>query len=303
MKYLIKHFLFIAIFSVCFTQLTHSRELIDKVVAVVNDDIITLTQLNDAMAEINKTSKQKVNQQQALDDLIDRTLIQQEAKKMGITVSDAEVDNTINALKQKYNLQGSEMSEALKKQNMTEEEFREQWKYQLLTKKVLDRKLKGKIAVTDQEIRDYYTKNYGAIDNIEEIRISQILMYNEDEAVKVADLAKSNKEDFADLAKRYSKDESSAANGGDLGFFKEGDLMDTLSNAVEGAKVGEVVGPVETPAGYHILKVTDKKSANEGIPESTKEEIKETLYNQKVQEMLQSYLNEIKETAYIDKKI
>jgi len=255
------------------------------------------------MKEINKTSKEKVGQQQALDQLIDRMLIEQEAKKMGVTVTDAEVDGTINALKQRYNLQGSEMSEALKQQNMTEEEFREQWKYQLLTKKVMDRKLQGKIAITDEEIRDYYTKNYGKIDDVDEVRIAQILMYDKDEAEKVADLAKSNEEDFSNLAKRYSKDQSSATNGGDLGFFKKGDLMDTLSEAVEGAKVGEVVGPVESPAGYHILKVTDRKSADEGLPESTKNEIKDTLYNQKVQEMLQAWLTEVKETAYIDRKI
>lgn len=302
MKYYINLFVSVIILSVLLSQNTNSRVLLDKVVAVVNDDIITLVELEAAEEQINKTTPNKVTREQALEQLIDRTLIEQQAKDLGITVSDSEVESTMEVLRQRYNLQGDEMAKALKEQNMTEEEFREQWKYQLLTKKVLDNKLKGRIAITPEEVEEYYRENYGEIESADEIRISQILVRDEVKANEVAELARAG-DDFPKLAEQYSIDEISAPAGGDLGYFRQGDLVETLANAVEGLDVGQIAGPVETESGYHILKVTDRKSAEEGIPESTIAEIKDTLYEQKVQKELQEWLTTVKEKAYIERKI
>lgn len=296
---------YIAVFTVLTLALsTHvnARVLLDKVVAVVNEDVITLRELEETEKKINKSTENQITPDQALEQLIDRTLIEQQAEKMGVSVSEQEIDATIEVLRQRYNLQGDEMKEALEQQNMTEEEFREQWRYQLLTKKVLDSKLKGKVAVTRDEIREYYEENYGEITTTDEIRISQILVEDESEAQKVAELARSG-EDFTQLVVQYSKDQTSASEGGDMGFFKKGDLIEPLANAVEGTETGQIAGPVQTPAGYHILKVTDRKSAGDGLAESTRVEIRETIYNQKVQEVLESWLTEVREEAYIEKKI
>ncbi len=303
MRHYIKFMLLFTFLVSVFASQVQSRVLLDKVVAVVNDDIITLRELEEAEKKIKKTSEQKISRNQALEQLIERKLIEQQAQKIGVSVSDREVEATIDVLRQRYNLQGGEMEEALKKQNMTEEEFKEQWKYQLLTKKVLDNKLKGKIAVTNEEIKEYYTKNFGEIESADEVRIAQILLKDESEARNVAELARSGDEDFSELAKRYSKDKISAPAGGDLGYFKKGDLIEPLANAVESAEEGQIRGPVQTQAGYHILKVTDRKSAEEGIPESTKLEIREKIYNQKVQKVLENWLTEVKDSAYIDRKI
>lgn len=303
MRHYINSIFLVAVLALAFSTHAQSRVLLDKVVAVVNDDVITLRELEETENKINKTTEQQLSRDQALEQLIERKLIEQQAEKIGVSVSDAEVEATMDVLRQRYNLQGDEMQEALKQQNMTEEEFKEQWKYQLLTKKVMDNKLKGKIAVTDEEIKEYYTENFGQIESADEVRISQILLKDESEANNVAELARSGEEDFSELAKRYSTDEVSAPVGGDLGYFKKGDLIEQLANAVESAEVGEVAGPVETQAGYHILKVTDRKSADEGLPESTKLEIRERLYNQKVQKVLEQWLTEVKDNAYIDRKI
>lgn len=302
MKNFISLITYSLVFVMAFSTYAQSRELVDKVIAVVNDDVITLRELEEAEKQVNKSSEQEISRSKVLEQLIDRTLIEQQAKQIGVSVSDEEVEGTIEVLRQRYNLQGGEMEEALKKQNITEEEFRDQWKYQLLTKKVIDRKLQGRVAVTRDEIREYYEENYGEIESADEVRISHILVKDQTEAQKVAELASSG-ENFAELAAQYSKDQTSAPAGGDLGFFANGQLMKPLEDAIEGVKIGEITGPVETPAGYHIIKVTDRKSAEEGLPESVRVEIRETLYNQKVQKVLEQWLTEVKETAYIEKKI
>ncbi len=284
-----------------------ARELIDKVAAVVNDEVITLSEVRE---ELKKRSRgnQKLSEKEVLDQIIEEKLIEQEGKKLGVSVSDEEVNSMVEAIKARYNLEEKGMEKVLSEQNISFEEFKEQLKMQLLTKKVLDKYLTSKIAVTDQEIEKYYIENYGEISPAEEVRISHILIPKNspnalEEAKRIAELARSEKEDFSKLAKRYSKDQASAPNGGDLGFFRIDQMIEPIAKAIKGIEPGKVVGPVETSAGYHIIKVTGKKTSDEKIPETVREEIKNTLYRKKLEEQLRTWLNDVKQKAYIEKKI
>ena len=290
------------------TSMTFAREQVDRVVLVVNEEVITLTEF------LNEAKKNGINMEEAgmenkfLEQIIDKTIVEQEARQTGINVSDEELDFTLKEIKSRYKLNEKEMEKALKKQNMTEESFREQWRFQLLTQKLMEAKVQGNVAVTDQEIKEYYQQTYGDYDeDISEIRIAHILILNSgpdslQKATKIADEAKAG-EDFPKLAKEYSQDSMSAQNGGDLGYFKKGDLVESLEFAVQDVQINEVVGPVESPGGYHIIKVLDKKDSKIGIPQSYSNEIRNTIYSQKAEAMLKEYLTSIKETAYIERKL
>lgn len=304
-----KRILFTALLTLLVAaSITNAREQVDRVVLVINEQIITLTEF------MNEAKRNGINMEEAgieykfLEQIIDKTIVEQEAKQAGITVSDEELDFTLKEMKSRFNLDEAEMEKALEKQNLTEETFREQWRFQLLTQKLMESKVKGNIAVTDQEIKEYYQQTYGDYDeSVSEIRIAHILILNNgpdalQKATKVADEAKAGG-DFPKLAKEYSQDTMSAQNGGDLGYFKKGDLVESLEFAVQDVQINEVVGPVESPGGYHIIKVLDKKDSKIGIPQSYSNEIRNTIYNQKAEEMLKNYLKDIKETAYIERKL
>lgn len=313
-----------------------SRENVDRVVAIVNDDIITLSEMNEMVTSINLTNNQNMDQNQVLQQMIEQKLFEQEAEKLGIKVSEAELDAGIAQVKQRFNLNDEQMAEVLQKQNLTMESFREQWRLQTLSNKLLDSQLKNKIVVTDQEIADYYRQNYdgsGAPASApssavapssgpaEEVRIAHILISaNSPDAAaraeKVAEMAKAG-QDFAQLAKEYSDDSLSADKGGDLGYFKEGDLIETLAVAIENTPQGQVAGPVESPAGYHVIKVVERKSiggetkAKKGssetealaIDDQTKKEITDAIYRQKAEVQLKTWLDGIKSNAYIDVRL
>jgi parvulin-like peptidyl-prolyl isomerase len=158
----------------------------------------------------------------------------------------------------------------------------------------------------------------------EEVKIAHILISAntpdaEKKAEEVADMAKSGK-DFGELAKEYSEDKLSADKGGDLGYFKKGDLIETLEVAVDSTPVGGITGPVESPAGYHVIKVlertgTEKAEKDKGsdsekdsgkvmaINEDTRKEITEILYKQKAEAQLKTWLDKIKQEAYIEVKL
>jgi parvulin-like peptidyl-prolyl isomerase len=245
--------------------------------------------------------------------MIEERLLQQEAKKLGIQVTDKEIDAAIEQIKTRYNLTEDQMVDVLKKQNYTPESFRDQWRRQLLSNKLMGSKVQGQIAVTEDEIKKYYEENQGDLKLEEEIRIAQILIpvesaenekQAENQALDVAKMAKSG-EDFGMLAKQYSKDPSSADRGGDLGYFNKSDMVPELGDALAEAPVGEIIGPLRSQAGFVIIKVVDKKSADISSldPDKVREQIREKLYQKKVEESIKAWLETVKKTAYIEKKI
>lgn len=310
----------------------NAKEVVDRVVAIVNDDLITLSELREASLSLNPTStEEQVDERTILNQMVETKLFEQEAKRRGITVSEEELDASIAEVRSRYGLNEEQMEEVLKKQNLTPESFREQWRQQTLGNKLMESQLRNKIVVTDQEIKEYYEQNYGAIDysssftetyqEEEEVEIAHILISPEtpnaeDKAVEVAQMAKSG-DDFATLAREYSDDSFTADKGGNLGTFKKGDLIEQLEIAVERTPEGKVTGPVQSPAGYHVLKVLnrtdpgkkkdnkkDEKSEDEiFISDSEKAEISQILQRQKAQEQLQTWLTEIRESAYVEIKL
>lgn len=316
------------------TGAAYPRETIDRVVAIVNDDVITLSEVREMALSINPTSTEAIDESTVLQQMIEQKLFEQEAQKLGITVSEAELDASIEMVKKKFKLNDQQMEEVLKKQNLTPETFREQWRHQTLGNKLLDSQLKNKIVITEEEIDNYYVQNYGGNASAssstvstaiptEQVKIAHILITAktpdaEKKAEEVAELAKSGK-DFSELAKEYSEDKLSADKGGDLGYFKKGDLIETLETAVETTPVGGITGPVESPAGYHIIKVLERtepekteaekakkdsgSSEKIAMDEDTKKEITDILYRQKAEAQLKKWLDSLKENAYIEVKL
>ncbi|GJM17154.1 MAG: chaperone SurA [Thermodesulfobacteriota bacterium] len=308
----------------------NAKEVIDRVVAIVNDDLITLSELRETSLSLDPTTKEPLDQRTVLNQMVESKLFEQEAKKRGLTVSEEELDASIEQVRLRYGLDEDQMEEVLKKQNLTPESFREQWRVQTLGNKLLESQLRNAIVVTDDEIVEYYKQNYGAIDysstfgeepgSEEEVEVAHILISPdapnaEGKAIEVAELAKSGN-DFGTLAKEYSDDSFTADNGGNLGTFKKGDLIEPLEIAVERTPEGKVSGPVQSPAGYHVIKVLNRTGADKGkkakeepagdeeyISDTEKENIRQIIHKQKAEVKLRAWLQEMREKAYVEIKL
>ncbi|MGH7885483.1 MAG: SurA N-terminal domain-containing protein, partial [Thermodesulfobacteriota bacterium] len=153
----------------------HAAVVVDKIAAVVNNEIITLSELEKATEKTNELSEQKVDKRFVLERLIDEIVLNQEASKRGVKISEEELDSIIEQLKSQVESQGKNMEEELAKENVSMEELREKWRLQMLTKRLVDTEIQGKIAVTEDEILDYYRSNYGEVEFGSQIRIAHIL--------------------------------------------------------------------------------------------------------------------------------
>lgn len=292
-----------------FSGLSYATEVIDRIVAIVNDDIITLSDFNKYIVSLPKQTVE-INKDQALNDLVEQMILTQEAAKLGITVTDAEIDRSIENVKGRLDMSDEQMNEMLNKQNLTTEQFRNQWRLQILSGKLVSTLVKGRIAVTDEEIKDLYKQYYGEIENADEVEIAHILISfdasEEQQALqkanKVAELAKSGS-NFSKLVSEYSDDTFSKDKEGVLGYFNKGELVSELEDVVSVTEVGKTSGPVKTISGFHIIKVLDRNTLDESSVDQYREQLRQEIYKQKVTEELEKYIAGIRENAYIEIKL
>jgi parvulin-like peptidyl-prolyl isomerase len=243
--------------------------------------------------------------QQIMPQLVGIEIAKAYAQEQNITVSDEEVDQEIAKIKEQVGDQarssGQDMSnqeayeQALKQNNITEDQLREDIRENLPVQKVQER-VTGDAAPSDKEIQNYYEKNKEAQFTTPEQRCVRHILFNKDQKEKAEDVKQKleNGGDFAKLAKEYSQDPGSAEKGGDLGCLGKGETVPEFEQAAFGAKQGEIVGPVKTEFGYHILQVTDVKTEQARSLQEVESQIRSQLATEKQSEAFNKWIEEQK---------
>lgn len=232
-----------------------------------------------------------------LEQMIDEILIKQKAKELKIEVKPEEIDEKIDEIKERFSSEEA-FRQQLSKSGTTIETLRQQFESQILMEKLAAKEA----VVTEEEIRDYFYKNKARFAKPEEIKASHILVRTEEEANEILSQLRAGA-DFAELAKEKSTDPSTKDKGGDLGFFSRGKMTPAFEEAAFALQVGEISEVVKTPYGYHIIKVEERRPAQEPNLELAREEIKETLTQQKIWTKKSTLLQDLKEEAKIEIKL
>ena len=243
--------------------------------------------------------------QQILPQLVGIEIARAYAQEHNITVSDKEVDQEIAKIKEQVGDQarssGQDLSDqeayeqALKQNNITEDQLREDIRENLPVQKVQE-KVAGDAEPSDEEIQNYYENNKEAQFTTPEQRCVRHILFNEDQKQKAEEVKKQLEDggDFAKLAKKYSQDPGSAAKGGDLGCLGKGETVPDFEKAAFSAEQGEIVGPVKTEFGYHILKVTDVKPEQTRSLQEVRSQIKSQLSTEEQSEVFNKWVEEQK---------
>lgn len=288
-----------------FITASESSVIIDRIVAVVNGDIITISEVQ----KLNAVYSSQNIRRDALNDLIERRLILQEAKRLGIKTTDDELKDAIEDIKKKNNIDDAGFMSLLGKEGVTLEEYKANLKDQLTTGRIIETEVRSKIVVTDKDISDYYREHLKDFTLPEESRVRHIFLRidkNNPTAVRgvVMDIMKKLKEgaDFADLAKVYSSDEASAKAGGDIGFLKKGQLSPELESVVFSLKSGEVSEPVFTENGIHIIKVEETKGNRQPSLSEVSDKIKEILLQKRYNKRYNEWIRGLRKKAFIEQR-
>ncbi|MDD2574312.1 MAG: peptidylprolyl isomerase [Bacillota bacterium] len=268
----------LAVVLMAVTVFTAACSSSEEVVANVNGESITKDELYDALV--------KQGGQQALDVLIMKKIVEMETKKQDIQVTAEEVDGEIEQMAEQYGgLEAFEQIIGMYGHSI--EGMKEDIGMNLSIKALL----KPRISVTAEEMKEYFEQNKESFVVKEQIKASHILTETKEAAVEVKEKLSAG-EDFAELAREYSTDESNKDSGGDLGIVKRGEMVEEFEEAAFALEAGSISEPVKTNFGYHIIKVDEKKEAQEANYEKSKEEIEEILFDGKVQTEFNTWYKE-----------
>lgn len=311
--------------------------IVDEIIARVNDQIITRSDLEKAKQTNQEELKQRYPsdwqtrwtkaQGDILRDLIDQQLLLERGKDLGIT-GETEVVKRLNQLRQQMGLASiDDLEKEAQKQGVSYEDFKEQIRVSAVTQQVIGQEVGAKLHISNDDIQDWYNKHQKELEGTEEVGLSEIMISTQpakanpenkdkpeaaqaEDPAKVAEAqAKANGlleqlrkgAKFDELAKKNS-DGPTAAQGGALGNFKRGELAKDLEDKTFSLKQGETTDVIRTRQGFIILLVTGHRQA--GVPplKDIADRIREAIYSERLESAARAYLTKLREQAYIDIK-
>ena len=300
---------------------TAAAETVDRIVAVVNGDIIVLSELRqvsrnyiDRMSEQFKVAggdeQLREAERRILDQLIEEKLVNQEADRLAITFSEREVDLAVKEMQNRNRMNDAQFAAVLAEEGLTMPKYREQLTSQMKKARVIDQEIKSRIQVSKEEVDAYYEKHADDFNAEPEVRIQQIRLLippgsgagevSRIQAQAESILAKIKAgEDFTALVGLYSQDPTAAA-GGDMGIFKRGELLPAIDEFAFSMKPGEVSPVIRTEGGFHIVKVLGKREPSALSEEERRAEVKDVLFSQKAEEDFKVWIAKLRKKAYIE---
>ena len=300
-----------------------SEAVVDRVVAVVNQEIITLSEVQKLINALNeeivaedrleKQERMQARRRQVLEKLIEEKLIDQEVKKSGIKVSSKEVEATVDEVKRRNVVTQEGLEKALAAEGLTLETYKKQIEKNLQRQRLIHWEVKVEAKAGEKELREFYQKNISRYRTNETYRPGQILFAIPKGATpeeireigkkcqKVLEKIKKG-EDFGEMAILYSEDTSNRDHG-DLGYFRKGELLPVFEKEALRLKVGEVSGIIRTEFGFHIIKLLDRKGTDPLPFEEVVEKVKADYYEDEMEKAFRQYLSTLKEKAIIEIKL
>jgi parvulin-like peptidyl-prolyl isomerase len=307
MKFLIIK-LILCISYILFLGLRPVVALQDKLVAVVNDEIITESDVKEYLNflylqissqykqdELNK--KMREAEESAIEQLIEERLILQEAKRQNIKVDDEIIEARLQRIKDNFT-SDEEFNLYLQMHKLTPADLKTKIAEQILMREIIELEVRSKIFVHPQEVTNYYTAHLDEFQEVEKLDLDSIFIRindSKEEAEKkvqeILNLLNAG-QDFAELREKYSDMPA-------LGIVKKGELNKEIENIVFKLKINEVSVPIQTNTGFYLFKLKERIPPGEIKLREVREQIYRTIFDQKFQARFTEWLDRLKENAYI----
>ncbi len=297
-----------------------AQNTLDRILVVVNDEIITDSDLNQALYPLITRLRATTSgadldaklieiRKNVLKDMISDRLIISAARavdpKFKITAEETEIDDMVEEMREKFPSE-EVFDKVMKEQGMSRKKLRDRFREDIMKRKMVDFKVKSRVTLSPGEIKAFYDEHPDDFRGVPELRARLILVRAG--TTRSEELARGTVQsivdqlaqgaDFAEMAKEYSE-ASDAASGGDMGWVQQGRFMDRIDKAIFKLEAGQTSDPIQTQLGLHLFRVEEKRqsagiSYQEAIPR-----IENYLYKKKVADELKSWLAELREKAFI----
>jgi peptidyl-prolyl cis-trans isomerase SurA len=280
-------------------------EELDRVVAVINGEAVTSSELKETIKLTNSSSEVGIKKM-VLEEIINMRLVAQEADKLGIKVKNEEIEEAIKDIIKKNGITLEKLKEDLAQQGSSYQYYKNWLRRQILKNKLVNLQVQTKVTVTDEEIKRYYEAHIDQYEGYTGFHLRHILLSNpliidyKNLTNTQQEILKQLKEgvSFSELAKNYSE-APTAKDGGDLGWIKEKDLIPEIKEVVTSLHPGEISQWIKTKAGFQLIQLVERKEVPHRTILETKKEIYGIFYQKKVEQRYQNWLRQLREQAYI----
>lgn len=297
------------------------RELLDQVIAVVNDEPVTQSELDVLLRPLYDQFREeyrgeelvvKLNEarQKLLNQLIEDRLVYQEAVNQKIEVDPSEVDRAVAEFRKRFPSEIA-MEEVLREQGLALTDLKERFRRQAMIRQLHNIEIRSKVVVSPKEIEEFYQKSPEKFSSRERLKTRSITVkksYETRENGTTDEVAKKKiadirarilaGQDFASLAKESSEDVH-AEKGGLSDWVERGTMIPVINDVIFALKLGEISEVIETPMGYHLFRVEEKEQGSQKSLEEVRDQIFEELFRQKGDERFYDWMQELKKNAYI----
>jgi peptidyl-prolyl cis-trans isomerase SurA len=296
-----------------------AEQSLDRIVAVINNGVIVESELNETMNKI-KTQMAASNtslppaealRKQVLEQLVIKRLQLQLADVAGLEITDEQVDKAILSIAKKNRLTVAELYQELAKRGMDKKDYRKDIHDEYLIHQIQEKAIAPTISISTQEVEDFMRSAAWQAHNNKEYHLEDILIALPD-APKTEDVMNAKKRaetlltklrsggNFSEAAMTESGS-TKALQGGDLGWRKLPEIPTAFASLILLAKEGEIVGPVQTPNGFHLIHIAGiRNSDNEPKGENQRQQVQQYLFERKFEEALQNWISKIRGEAFID---
>lgn len=316
-----KHSFFLFFLFACCIPVSASADVVDRAVAIVNDDVITLSEVNELGEPYFAEAREKARPEELpraleqirasiIEQLIEKQLMLQEAQKNNLTISEQEVEQAFQRILDTNHITEKELSKELESTHLTLQGYKEGLHDQILSSKLVNYAVRSKVLIPDSQLEEYYNREYaqqGAGSGYYLLQIgidwqhAGIAPEEARQNIEEAHAKALQGEDFSSLAREYSN-LPSATDNGDLGLFQADEMAPYMRTPVMTLKPGEISTIVETPSTYQFFKLLSlqKGTITSQVPfAEVKEEIHEKLYQEELEKRYKDWLEGMKEKAYI----
>lgn len=300
------------------SPLASAAETLDWIVAVVNNDVILNSELEERLDALKKASPQLASlepkeseafRREVLQQMIRERLTEQEVKRLQVSVSDADVTRAIEAIKAQNNLTDAQLEYLLSQEGQTMADFRDKIRRDMERSRLIERVLKSKTVITDEQVDQYLARE--GISGEERRRLAVILLpLDENASPEEMEQVKARAEDirrralagedFARLAREHSKGPA-AREGGDIGFISVRDMAPPLERATRDLSPGGISEVVRTPGGFYILKVIEvEREKADPSDANTKERVRRLLFEEEMNRKYEAWIRDLERRAFIE---
>ncbi len=304
--------IFIAIlFMAIHSSSAYADEMVDRILAVVNGKIITLFEVNQQIKMFTRqfdgramTPKEKkaveALRKKVLDQMVNDILLESEAKRLKMEISDVEIKNEIDTFKKQHRLTEKQLVDQLKLEDMTRKDYEEKIKKDIMRQRLIGAMVRRKVVITEEDMKAYYDAHKGDFSQDKKLGLALLVVDPSFDIKELLDRLRKGEISFGEAVSRYSLDPSAKKNGGELGTVRWSDMRDSWQEVLQGMEKGETSKPFDLNGNQALLHIIDMTPGETTPFKDVKAKIRDILYRPRIEKRFKEYMDGLRAKAVVD---